>query len=181
MVEAFNSLHSNHSFPTESLLSSIAMIPKPNTDDSSWSNYRPISTLNLDIKILAKILSNWLNPIIGSLIHKDQTGFLPFRQAGDNIHRSTLLAHTVQTCRIPACFLSIDIRKAFDSLSWSYFNSILGQWGFGTHFLRWISSLYQNLKACVFLLWIPFWPSLNEETGRDAPFLLFFLLWQLNP
>lgn len=109
MVEAFNSLLKERNFCTESLTASISMIPKPNTDDTSWSNYRPISILNIDIKILAKILSSRLNPIIGTLIHRDQTGFIPSRQAGDNIHRATLLAHAARSRHIPACFLSLDI------------------------------------------------------------------------
>lgn len=114
MVEAFNSLLKGNSFRPEFLTASISMIPKPNTGDTAWSNYRPISKLNLDIKILAKILSTQLNPIIGTLIHKDQTGFIAFRQAVDNIRRATLLAHTARSCRIPTCFLSLNIRKAFD-------------------------------------------------------------------
>lgn len=34
------------------------MLPKPHNDNTSWSNYRSISFVNLDIKILAKILSS---------------------------------------------------------------------------------------------------------------------------
>lgn len=149
MTNAFNSLLEGCAFNAESLLASISMIPKPHADDTSWSNYRPISILNIDIKILAKILSNRLNPIIGTLIHKDQTGFIPFRQAGDNIRRATLLAHIARSRKIPACFLSIDIQKAFDTLSWSYLKAILHKWGFGERFQGWISSLYHNPKAYI--------------------------------
>lgn len=78
------------SFRTESITASISMIPKPNTDNTAWSNYRPISILNLDIKRLAKVLSSHLNSIISSLVHNDQAGFI---QPGDNIRRATLLAH----------------------------------------------------------------------------------------
>lgn len=147
MVDASNLLLNDQYFRTESLTASISMIPKPNTDDTSWANYRPISILNIDIKILAKILSSRLNPIIGSLIHKDQTGFIPSRQAGDNIRWATILAHIARSRRIPTCFLSLDIQKAFDTLSWTYLHSILNQWGFGPHFLRWITTLYHNPKA----------------------------------
>lgn len=66
---------------------------------------------------------------------------------GDNIRRAILLAHAARTRRIPACFLSLDIWKAFDSLSCSYLNSILRHWSFGTHFLRWIAALYHHSKA----------------------------------
>lgn len=45
--------------------------------------------------------------------------------------------------------LSLDIRKAFDTVSWPYLHSILHRWGFGPHFLQWISSLYNHLQAYI--------------------------------
>lgn len=93
LIEAFNSLLKGHSLHAESLIAAISMIPKPNTNDITWSNYIPLSMLNLDIKLLAKNLSTRFNPIIGTLVHKHQTLFIPSRQAGDNICRATLLAH----------------------------------------------------------------------------------------
>lgn len=149
MVEAFNSILKERSFHMQSLLASISMIPKPNSDDTSWSNYRPISILKLDVKLLAKVLLIRLNLIIGTLIHKDQPGFIPAHQAGNNIRRTALLAHTTHTCCIRTCFLSLDIRKSFNMLSWPYLHSILHRWGFGTHFLQWISALNQSPRAHV--------------------------------
>lgn len=54
LTDAFNVLLDGHSFKQKSLTASICMIPKPHSDDTSCTNYRPISLLNLDIKILAK-------------------------------------------------------------------------------------------------------------------------------
>lgn len=90
LTRAFNSILEGHSFRTETLTSIITMIPKPKSDSTSWTNYHPISLLNLDIKLLAKIIANQLNTIIGQLINCDQMGFMPTRQVGDNIRRSLL-------------------------------------------------------------------------------------------
>lgn len=125
------------------------MIPKPQSDSSSWSNYRPISLLNLDIKLLAKILATRMNNIIGHLIHKDQTGFIPKRQAGDNIRQALLLIHAAKIRHIPACLVSLDIKKAFDSVTWPYMDYILQKLGFGNHFLTWVSSLYNMPRAYI--------------------------------
>ena len=84
-------------------------------DNTLSENYRPISMLNVDVKLLGKILAKRLNEIIGTLIHRDQVGFMPKRQAGDNIRRASLLAHIAKKRGIPACFLSLDIKQAFDS------------------------------------------------------------------
>lgn len=91
LTEALNSLLNRHTFRTEILTAIISMIPKPHSDETSCSNYRPISVLNLEIKLLAKVLATRLNNIVGSLIHRDQVGFIPKRQAGDNIRRAALL------------------------------------------------------------------------------------------
>lgn len=93
LTNTFNALLKQHSFGRDTLTAIISMIPKPNTDNSLWFDYRPISLINLDIKILAKIMALRLNPIIGGLIHKDQVCFIPRRQASDNIRRVILLQH----------------------------------------------------------------------------------------
>lgn len=85
LTKAFNSILEGHSFRTETLTSIITMIPKPHSDSTSLTNYRPISLLNLDIKLLAKIMATRLNSIIGHLIHKDQTGFMPKRQTDPSL------------------------------------------------------------------------------------------------
>ncbi|XP_077341251.1 IgGFc-binding protein-like [Lithobates pipiens] len=72
LCKSFNALLQNQAFGRDTLTAIIAMIPKPNTDNSLWSNFRPISLLNLDIKLLAKVLALRLNPLIGRLINKDQ-------------------------------------------------------------------------------------------------------------
>ena len=149
LAEAFNNLLEQKTFRPESLLATICMIPKPNSDDTLCTNYRPISMLNTDIKLLGKILATRLNKFIGNMIHRDQVGFMPFRQAGDNVRRACLLAHIAKTRGIPACLLSLDIKQAFDSVSWSYLSFTLQKWGFGPNFIKWIMELYNKPKAYV--------------------------------
>lgn len=144
LMRAFNPLLAGHSFRLDILTSIISMIPKPWSDPSSWTNYRPISLLNLNIRLLAKIMATHLNTIIGHLIHCDQTRFVPIRQTGNNIGHALLLSHVTKTRHIPTCFLSLDIRKAFDSVTWPYLQYTLQWWGFGNNFLTWFSSRYNN-------------------------------------
>lgn len=82
----------NHIFETESLPETlrqavIIVIPKPGKDPQSPESYRPISLLQADIKILAKILAMHLNNSILSLIHPDQTGFMPGKNTAMNLRR----------------------------------------------------------------------------------------------
>lgn len=65
----------------------ISLTPKKGKDHSDCANYRPISLLNTDIKMYARILALRLQRYINKLVHPDQTSFMPNRLAADNIQR----------------------------------------------------------------------------------------------
>lgn len=69
----------------------IVVLPKPGKDPGLCSSYQPISLLNVDLKILAKVLAGRLNSVITALIHPDRSGFMPGRGTDINIRR--LLTH----------------------------------------------------------------------------------------
>lgn len=71
--------------PPSMLRAIIVVIPKPGKDPELCSNYRPISRLNVDAKILTKVLANRLNAVILSLIHGDQTCFMPGKGTDINL------------------------------------------------------------------------------------------------
>lgn len=76
MCRYFNSLTKGSIIPPEALLAHILVIPKEGKDPTVPQSYRPISLLNTNIKILAKILANQLKYLMPHIIHPDQTGFI---------------------------------------------------------------------------------------------------------
>lgn len=123
----------------------IVVIPKPGKDSSLSSSYRPISLINVDAKILAKILANRLNAVIAALIHPNQTGLMAGR--GTNINIRRLFTHTAR-----AAWEGVlcGQEKAFDSIKWRYIWAVLSKYGFGPKFQLWIKMLYANSQARVY-------------------------------
>lgn len=129
LAAAFNAVLTGKDFTPQYLQAHVCIIPKLHTDATHWSSFRPISLINVDLKILTKILATRLKAGIGSLIHSDQTGFMPGRQASDNIWKIMHLTHLAQTRNIPTMLLAVDINKAFDSVTCPYLMYILSKWG----------------------------------------------------
>ena len=66
----------------------ITLIAKQDKDTTRKENYRLLSLMNLDAKILSRILANRIQQHIKRIIHHDQLGFSPGIQGFFNIHRS---------------------------------------------------------------------------------------------
>jgi hypothetical protein len=67
---------------------SITLIPKPEKGPPKQENYRSISLMNIDTKILKKILANQIQQHIRKIMHHDQVGFIPVVQRWFNICKS---------------------------------------------------------------------------------------------
>lgn len=63
----------------------IVLLLKPNKNPQNMNTYRPNSMINADIKLLDRMLVSRLVNIITTIVHKDQTGFIPNKSTKQNI------------------------------------------------------------------------------------------------
>lgn len=127
----------------------ISVIPKKGRDHTNPANFRPISLINVDSKILAKVLALRLETVLPHIIHTDQVGFIKGRSSTDNLRRLMHLIWLNGSSMMPVAAVSLDAEKAFDRVEWDFLHSTLLRFGFGPGFGKWIKIIYSKPKASV--------------------------------
>ena len=94
----------------------ISLIPKKSKDKTILENLRPISLLNVDYKILTKVIAKRIEKVLPTLINPDQTGYVKGRYIGENVRLIYDLIHYTDKQNQKGIAIFLDFKKAFDSV-----------------------------------------------------------------
>ncbi|KAL9674773.1 hypothetical protein QQ045_002972 [Rhodiola kirilowii] len=117
--------------------------------DEFWRNGRPISLVNSIYKLLAKCLAKRLSEVLPHLISQNQTAFIANRSILDGIMVTNELIHALKSEKGAALIIKLDFRRAYDSVSWEYLESIQKCMGFGFTWRKWMKECYSTVKLAV--------------------------------
>ena len=143
LASVYNECYADRSLTPNMSLGEIILLYKKK-DPRDARNYRPITLLNLDYKILTKILVGRLKKVIDTVISEQQTGFVPGRVITWNSHLLNLIQAYLDETDEEGLFIFLDCEKAFDRCSWPFIRNAARAIGLGPNMCGWIDTLYSE-------------------------------------
>lgn len=145
--KVFKYMEEKQRVPESMATGMITLIFKNRGSKQKLENYRPISLLNVDYKILAKVLSMRMKSVLGSIIAPTQAYSVPGRDIADTICSvRDVIKHMEEEGGV---VMSLDLNKAFDRVEHDYLYKTMKKFGFGNKLVNWIKLLYNEAKSCV--------------------------------
>ncbi|KAK3533868.1 hypothetical protein QTP70_032989, partial [Hemibagrus guttatus] len=139
----------------------LTLLPKKG-DLTHLKNWRPVSLLCTDYKLLSKALASRLTKVMERLIHQDQTYCVPDRSIFDNVYLIRDILDVSRLLGLKTGLIFLDQEKAFDRVEHEYLWKVLETFGFNPGFVAMIRVLYCEIESV-----------LKVNGGLCAPFRVY--------
>nr|GEW53989.1 putative RNA-directed DNA polymerase, eukaryota, reverse transcriptase zinc-binding domain protein [Tanacetum cinerariifolium] len=114
-------------------------------------DFRPISLIGFQYKIVAKILANRLSKFIDSIISNEQSAFISGRQILDGPLILSEVIDWYKNRNKKLLLFKVDFEKAFDSVSWHFLDHVMDKLGFSSTWRRWIRAGLTTSRASILI------------------------------
>jgi hypothetical protein len=123
----------------------IVCIPK--TKNPIRVDFRPLTLLNADVKMLTRVLAARIKPLLQDIMHKGQHCGIANTTIIDELETIRDTIATAEYYKRPLCVLSLDFKDAFNKISHTYLFNILGAYGFSTRFQACLREMYTGTTS----------------------------------
>ena len=120
-------------------------------DRNEIENYRPITIVNTDYKILTKVLALRLAKVAPSLLHKSQAGFVPGQSIAEQTKLIEMIIDYAEVSEQNGLIVALDQEKAYDKIAHDYLWKVLATFEFPEEFIKLIKALYQNAETSIMI------------------------------
>ena len=125
----------------------ITLIPKKK--DPMWlKNWRPLTMLNTDYKILAKALANRLKIVLPRIISHDQTGFMKGRQITSTIRKTIEIIDYTRKHQVVGYLLNMDFETCFDKIEYGTIRGALRYFDIDDTYIEMVNLLLNDFESC---------------------------------
>ena len=115
----------------------ITLLPEKGRQLNQVQNWRPITLLNVDNKIISKTIATGIKDVIAYVIHPDQKGFILDRFIGENIMDIYALIDKMEEAKLDGLLVSINFYKDFNSIEWNTIHKVLEYFDFPVFVQNW--------------------------------------------
>jgi exonuclease III len=151
LLDAWNHSVQTGNLPDDQKTSCITLLPKQGKDLNKIENWRPITLTNCDLKIFTKLIADRVATKLDKLIIDTQTAYIPGRVVHDNLRMFDFYKAYCQKHNVDAVLISLDAKKAFDSVNHKYLHAVLSRYGFSDEFISTVKLLYNDIKASIMI------------------------------
>ncbi len=129
----------------------MAPIYKEKGERSRVVNYRPITVLNTDYKLLSKALAIRLAAVAPLLINRAQAGFVPGRKIHNHTQLARMMMSWAEVNEADGAIVALDQEKAYDRIDHAYLWRVLEKFKLPDTFIKLVRALYANAETAVMI------------------------------